>query len=70
MGGVSGLLTGIVQEWAKALQYAAFEKMEEVRDALQAKLNAKDPESSSTNGHFTDFSHLLLKLVRDNSGTQ
>ena len=46
MGGVSGLLAGGVQEWAKALQYAAFEKMEEVQDALQATSGKSLPANS------------------------
>ena len=42
MDGINSLLSGIMREWAKAIQYAEFDRMEAARDALQAKLNNKD----------------------------
>ena len=70
MGGINSLLSGVIQEWAKAIQYAEFNKMEAARDALQAKLNSEDSISFPISGGHTDLGHLLAKLMRDDSGTQ
>ena len=70
MGGVNTLLGEVVNSWAQALQYASFERMEMARDALQSRLNSENPHSFPKDGQHTDLAHLIMKLLRDDSGTQ
>ena len=70
MDSINSLLSGIMQEWAKAIQYAEFDRMEAARDALQAKLDNKDSISFFISGSHIDLGLLLAKLMRDDSGTQ
>ena len=68
--GVSQILGELVTEWSKVLQHASFERLEFIRDALQAKLNSQDADSFPKSGGHTDLGALMIKLFRDESGTQ
>ena len=70
MTGVSQMLGGLVTEWSKVLQHASFERLESIRDALQAKLNSQDADSFPKSGGHTDLGALMIKLFRDESKTQ
>ena len=70
MTGVSQMLGELVTEWSNVLQYASFERLESIRDALQPKLNSQDADSFPKSSGHTDLGALIIKLFRDESETQ